>query len=311
MKVPYVIITEELIPEVRRRVSIELGRRGWSQGRIAGILGISQVMVSRYFHEERIPSVSLNSMIETVSRDMVSGALSGESHEEISIRFCTSVERCMKEGMLAERFRERFSMEPYPSCFGMGLGTSGRSAVLRDLSAALELLKGKDLSFLVPALKVNMAQTWEGGKSIGDVASFPGRLIDRNGKIVSASSAEFGCSKHLAGILLSAHGSHPSVLSVASFRFNDEISAAIPEEEGLAVLDRGEMTLEDLIGRAPLDDGGFVADPGDFGVEPCLYIFGRSSLDVALRALDLNERVGRCRSEGSKGGNDPHRDMNK
>ncbi len=291
MNVPHIIIVEELLPEVRRRVARSLRKSGWSQERIASVLGTSQAMVSRYLREEGNCPRSLSRMSEIISRDVTASILSGSEREDLSERFCSLVRSCTNEGMLSTRFRERFHQELAVDCFGSSSGPGQRSRVLFDLSGALKLLQGRDISPLVPAIKVNLAQAIEGAASREEVASFPGRLMERHGRITGALPPEFGASRHLAQTLLWAMKLRPEISAAINLRYEEMIGELLAGSPGLVVLDRGKSTIEDVLSDPSVKDLRFLVDPGDFGLEPCLYIFGRSSPDVAMEALEIMERV--------------------
>jgi predicted fused transcriptional regulator/phosphomethylpyrimidine kinase/predicted transcriptional regulator len=286
MRIPETIIVEEVLPEARRKAAMELHARKWHQSRISSVLGTSQSMISRYLTEDHDPKPSLQRMVDTVAGEIVAGALSGEDLEALSVRFCSITRTCMRMGLLKERFEERFGSRAHPFVFGEDPSHGTRFDVLNDLERSLELLKGKDLRRMVPALKINMAQAIEDAGTVEDVASFPGRLIDRNGVIIGARPPEFGASSHLAGILLEAMEKDRSVRAAGSVVFSKEIRQVI-EEGKLRIIDRSAER-----GGLPIDEGSrYVADPGDFGVEPCLYVFGISAMEVAIRILDIGESL--------------------
>ncbi len=288
MKIPELIISEEVLPEVRRKLAGNLRNRGWSQSSIASILGTSQAMVSRYLKEEHEIPGSISEMVNMITRDLEAGALSGEDLDDLSIRFCSSVRRCMGSGLLSGRFEERFGSRPHMFCFIDRSVTGPRSNVIKDLESALSLLIGKDLHSITPALKINLAQAIDGARSIEEVASFPGRLVEREGVIKGAQPPEFGASKHLAQVLLYAMEDDNSVRSVASIRFSDDVQRMF-EPDDLEMIDRDSSSLKQVM--TEVSGKRAVADPGDFGVEPCLYILGASALEVAMMMIDLQDGV--------------------
>ena len=288
MKIPELIISEEVLPEVRRKLAGSLRNRGWSQSSIASILGTSQAMVSRYLKEDHEIPGPISEMVNVITMDLEAGALSGEDLDDLSIRFCSSVRRCMGSGLLSARFQERFGSRPHMFCFNDRSGPGSRSDVIKDLESALSLLTGQDLHSVTPALKINIAQAIDGAKSVEEVASFPGRMVDREGVIKGAQPPEFGVSKHLAQVLLYAMEGDTSVRSVASIRFSGTVQRMF-EPDDMEMIDRDSSSLK----RVMIDVSGkrAVADPGDFGVEPCLYLLGTSALEVAMMMIDLQDGV--------------------
>jgi predicted fused transcriptional regulator/phosphomethylpyrimidine kinase len=75
-------------------------------------------------------------------------------------------------------------------------------------------------------------------------------------------------------------------------RFGPDVSSAIASMgEGLPVLDRKGHPMEETLSDEGMKLGSFFADPGDFGIEPCLYIFGPSPLDVVHKAYELEKAI--------------------
>jgi predicted fused transcriptional regulator/phosphomethylpyrimidine kinase/predicted transcriptional regulator len=293
MQPPHILVVEEILPEVRRRVARSLYAEKMSQSRIAEILGTSQAMVSRYLKQNSSPPKELLPILEQVSRELIVAAAAGDGPEEITDRFCKVVDRCISEGMLDERYRTRFGREPCRSCMGTATAGNVRNEMLEDLNTAVEFLKSRSIKDLIPALKVNIAYGIQGAKSEQEVASFPGRLPDKNGRILEPMPPEFGASKHLASVLLSAMKSDRNIRAVISLAFNERIKASFEGSDLiLQVMDRSDADILELLERKGSGDSGFTVDPGDFGIEPCLYIFGSSPLDVVSVAVDIQKRIG-------------------
>ena len=85
----------------------------------------------------------------------------------------------------------------------------------------------------------------------------------------------------------------PSLRSVISLAFNDPVRFALKEGgQSFLELDRRSDILEDLLGKQGSGASGIVVDPGDFGIEPCLYIFGSSPLEISARAVEIERMIG-------------------
>lgn len=295
---PHIIVVEEILPEVRRRVAISLYREKMPQEKIAAVVGTSQAMVSRYIRQDSSPPKELVSLIEKVSRELIVAALAGNGPAEITNRFCMVVDRCISEGMLDERYRTRFGREPCRICMGTDPDGSERIRMLEDMGTAVHFLKTYPITDLIPALKVNLAYGIPNAENEQEVASFPGRLPDRNGRIQDPMPAEFGASKHLASVLLCAMKNDHNVRAVISLAFNMKVRTALDNSNaGYLVMDRSETDLRELLERHGPGDKGLIVDPGDFGIEPCLYIFGSSPFDVVSLAVGLQKRIGDINEE--------------
>lgn len=288
MLIPQIIIVEEVLPEVRRRTARALYRDGLSQGEIGRLLGISQAMVSRYLKDKgRTPS-SLEEIISSISNDMEVAARAGCGGEELVEHFCGSLQRSMSSGGLVKRYEERFGKKAPACCYGSPMVGPSRSQVLEDLEIAVSYLVEADISDLVPAVKVNMAYAQEGAVSTDEVAAFPGRVPDRAGRILRPLPAEFGVSRHLAGNLIEVMEKDRGIRCA--------MNLALPD----GLID----TLKDMEGCLPLNAssaGGnlvrYLVDPGDFGIEPCLYIYGSSPLVLARFSVRVQERYSRRKEQ--------------
>lgn len=289
---PHLIIVEEVLPEVRRRMAVLLYSEGMSQETISQLLGTSQAMVSRYLRQRTELHSDLEPMVQMITNELTAAASAGEGSEQLTDRFCLSVDRALSKGLLDARYRSRFGREPCRGCIG-ALKEGGRVKVLEDLEKAVSYLRTHPIPNLVPALKVNIASGVEQAESIDDIASYPGRLPDRRGKITDPLPPEFGASRHLAALLLTAMRFDPSLRSVISLAFNEKVRFALKENDrSFKELDRSSSTIEELLEKDGPGASGIVVDPGDFGIEPCLYIFGSSPLEISARAVELQRIIG-------------------
>ncbi|MBN1539465.1 MAG: helix-turn-helix domain-containing protein [Candidatus Thermoplasmatota archaeon] len=292
MRLPHLIIVEEVLPEVRRKMALYLHKDGMSQERIAGLLGTSQAMVSRYLRRRSELHADLEPIVGQVSMELSAAASMGEDPDQLTERFCRTLDRCISMGMLDSRYRSRFGRDP-PAYFKVYRSESGRAAVLDELERAVEYLMSHPIPDLIPALKVNIAGGPAGARDLNDIASYPGRLPDRNGRLTQPSPPEYGASRHLASVLLSAMRYDPSITSAISLAFNVPVRSAMAcGENDLVQLDRSSGSIHELLQREGPGKNRMVADPGDFGIEPCLYIFGASPLETAARAVELQNRIG-------------------
>jgi hypothetical protein len=139
---------------------------------------------------------------------------------------------------------------------------------------------------------VNLAYALEGAASREEVASFPGRLPDVEGRFREVRGPEFGASHHLSSILLSALRSDRRNRAVINLRFSPQVSSALRKLGWeYTTLEKGRGKGKDGPPKVVTGKDQLVVDPGDFGIEPCLYIFGASPLEVVSRTYDLNNAL--------------------
>jgi len=286
MRPPCIIVVEELLPEVRKRCARSLYDSGMAQDRIAEALGVSQAMVSRYVKEGPREMGDLERPVSSIARSIEPLLILSKGNADVTETFCELCTRSIACGMMDEAYARRFqghTMPPANRCEG-----TVRDSLVRELTAAARVLSSRRIPRLVPAVKINIAQCLVGARGIQDVASFPGRLHEIDGIVMQTVPPSFGASKHLARILLEAHGADPEVVAVTNARYDDPIRAAV-EKAGIPIgtLDGSDGSLADLIVKGKRA----VADRGGFGIEPCLYIFGQSSIEVASSLIALQDML--------------------
>jgi hypothetical protein len=229
----------------------------------------------------------MDGFVNGIVRPLSAYAQQGAGPEEMTRMFCTICRHLIASGSLDARYAERFPGAATPRCMGGSFDERGEA--LADLSAAARYLGVSEIPRLVPAVKVNMARCLDRSSSRDDVASFPGRLQDVRGNIQQPLPPQFGASKHLADILLEAHEGDASVLAACNIRFTDEIGSIVGSI-GIASSVLGRDPTGRITGvREKVRDGcRALADPGHFGIEPCLYLFGRTSLELASLMVEID-----------------------
>jgi predicted fused transcriptional regulator/phosphomethylpyrimidine kinase len=141
-------------------------------------------------------------------------------------------------------------------------------------------------------VKLNLAYALPGAKTKDQVASFPNRLPDHQGRIGEPRPPEFGSSRHLSSVLLAASKGRHSISAVMNTRSGPDVFSALRAiGEEVAILDRAKQTIEGFLSEEGTLKTPFIVDPGDFGIEPCLYIFGTSPLEVVHRAFELHQAL--------------------
>ena len=290
MRPACIIVVEELLPEIRKAVARDLYRHGTSQEAISDLLGVSQAMVSRYLKGDPVRNLFPEDFLAPIIRNLSAYAIQGATPDEMTSMFCRRCQEMMGSEVFMRRYAERFPGSSIAACDIHDLG-EGRTSVLEELSASARFLNGRDLHDLIPAVKMNMAQCTGNAVDRGDVASFPGRLQDTDGKVRQTSPPQFGVSRHLAGILLEAHAADPSIRAVISAGLSSKVRDAIVRM-GLrsSDIDRDGSGILHFSGE--IKKGiRILADPGDFGIEPCLYIMGGSSLEISRTVVDLQDTL--------------------
>ncbi|MDG6225919.1 MAG: thiamine-phosphate synthase family protein [Candidatus Thermoplasmatota archaeon] len=290
MRPPCALVVEEALPEIRKRIAKHLYSRGSSQDEIGKLLGVSQAMVSRYMKEEIIRMEALEAFVDGMSRPLSALAETGDDHDLTDL-FCTLCSRLISAGYLDLAYERRYDGMRMPRSV-CNANYEDRSRIIEELSAAQRYLEGHMIPDLVPAVKINIAGCIKDPSSREDVASFPGRLLEEEGSLRRTLPPTFGSSRHLADILMEAHGSDGAVNSVMNLGYSQRIGSAL-DRLGVRskLIRRNEGQMVKGIGRLISEGYRAIADPGDFGIEPCLYLFGSSPLEVASMAVSIQKRI--------------------
>jgi hydroxymethylpyrimidine kinase / phosphomethylpyrimidine kinase / thiamine-phosphate diphosphorylase len=212
--------------------------------------------------------------------------------------------------LLAKRFITdaiRFSLplggghgptNPYAAAFR----DAERFRVLEALKGAAKDLRGRpELNRLFPEVQSNMGYALPFASDATEVAAFPGRIVRLPEGLEPASPAEFGASRHIAGIILAAMRTYPELRAAMNIAFSEQTLRSAGEKDLLAagfdrtrepddVKRREGSTLEwgtlEAI-RASTHRPDLIFDRGETGKEPMIRILGTDPQDVIRKLLLL------------------------
>lgn len=200
---------------------------------------------------------------------------------------------------LADEFMHDLESNPRtgtsPWCVTLSVadGRSGGQEALDDVLAAERMLRtAMPLRFL-PQIGLNVARALPDAQSPEEVLSYPGRLVDAGGALIAPAPPAFGASGHLARCLLHVRKREPAFQAIANVKGG---AATVKAAKRL-----GWRVVEIAADRRGDTEAPFrraidaqratpsVLHDGDApGIEPCLYIIGRSAVDVAQEILGLD-----------------------
>ncbi|MFA4646458.1 thiamine-phosphate synthase family protein [Pyrococcus kukulkanii] len=295
MRTPSSFWAEVVLPSIRAKVAKILYSKGYSQIKIAKELGVTQAMVSKYLSKYTLPELlePIEDEIDTIALTIAEMMEKNAGKEDI----IKVLERKFFDLLLDEKFcrlYEKYSGVRGIVCREILPGTS-RKEILDELAKALDiLLKDEKFPELIPEIRSNFAHSIPNPKSVNDVAAIPGRITLVKGKPY-AMPPEFGASRHTARLLIKISRYNPSIRAVLNVRFGEDVKNAL-ERSGLKIYylskeNRSEEETEDEIAGAFREESwDVVVDPGGYGVEPCVYIFGRDPLEVVgkLKKIEQN-----------------------
>jgi hydroxymethylpyrimidine kinase/phosphomethylpyrimidine kinase len=176
-----------------------------------------------------------------------------------------------------------------------------RYGVVQRLKAAFQELQEKRVGHLLPEVQSNLGYALPFARGIEDVAAFPGRLVRLGKEIAKVAGPEFGASRHIAGIILTAMAHDPEMRSAMNLRFTEEIvirarksglvvghfdrkaePARVKREEG-ASLSWGVSQVLQKAKKIP----DLLFDRGGVGKEPMVRVLGRDPVEVVSKVLSL------------------------
>ncbi|MCD6383860.1 MAG: hypothetical protein J7L88_05305 [Thermoplasmata archaeon] len=290
-------MNDTLLPEIRSRVSRRLDYAGLSQYQIAESLGVTQTMVSKYLKKRPLRfSEPIESHVETLAMEIANSILKGEEEASRVKLLCS---QCME--LRATKALCPLCPVSNPRecrvCVDLLTGErfTEKDQVVSEIKRAIEIIGKLDITPLIPEVRPNIAMCTEKAESAVDVAAVPGRLIYLDGTLKYLSSPRFGVSRHLSRVLLSARKVDPTIKAVMNLKWWDDLYTVLEEEEiAVSLLNRSvHGDLPEGCERALKKGSRALVDPGGFGIEPALYIFGEGALKIALVIERILKKVKR------------------
>jgi len=153
--------------------------------------------------------------------------------------------------------------------------------IINNLIEAFLLLKGRDISGLIPQVKINIAMAKQNSSNSNDVAAFLDGLIIADNKITNNNGIRFGKSKHLSSLLiyLKNYIEINAIMNVAFMKNIEKTSFSYSTLSKDFKFKNGKKNVDILLHK------------GDFGIEPCAYVLGIDAIDVVNKVIKLNEEL--------------------
>ncbi|HHV61962.1 MAG TPA: phosphomethylpyrimidine kinase [Firmicutes bacterium] len=184
-----------------------------------------------------------------------------------------------------------------------------RDRVLGNLVRAVELLEGaRDLTRLMPEVRINLVYALPDAKTPDEVAGIAGRITAVRGRIIPGGYPAFGASDHMARAIIELRRYDTRVRAGMNFKYDSKILKGVERycsEHGLT-LGRIDRTSEPeevraIDGRSmgwkiakALVDGKvpeiFYESEG-WGKEPLFVVIGGDAVEVVERFLDIAEVI--------------------
>jgi predicted fused transcriptional regulator/phosphomethylpyrimidine kinase/predicted transcriptional regulator len=296
---PSEIIVEEVLPTLRVLLARRLNEHGLTQQEIATHLGVTQAAVSTYLSDPTVESrIADHPRTDEAVDQIAEGLAHGEMDPYDALEAVLElIERFEDRGPICELHEERM-----PALEGMGCDLCVRGSnpelrterdVLADVREGARLLSTSlGVAALLPNVGTNLGTALPGADAIADVAAIPGRIYEVDGHVEVPANPEFGASKHVATVILSAMAVDPNRRGALNLATDDTLLDTA-RAQGLNTMefgadydDRGERL------RSQFDDNGvpdLLYHRGAFGIEPITYILGETGADAARTAVALSQ----------------------
>ena len=133
----------------------------------------------------------------------------------------TSAKEFMKNAILGGVLsgRGQGSVEPLSSLYQ----NAERWDLFQRVSRAVEILKDAKIGQLIPEVQSNLGVGLEDARAHQDVLGFPGRIVKHGENIVTLSPPQYGGSRHVANIVLTAMRYNPDKRAVMNIKYTPEL----------------------------------------------------------------------------------------
>ncbi len=176
-----------------------------------------------------------------------------------------------------------------------------RYRVIEALKRAFQNLQRRSIGPLCPEVQSNLGYALPDARTLEDVAAFPGRFVRIGDEILKAADPEFGASRHIAQVILTAMMHDPHMRSAMNLRFSQEILSRARKagfrvdhfnrkDEPLGVKRKEGSSLAWGVNQVLSKSEKFpdlIFDRGDLGKEPMIRLLGRDPEAVTAKALRL------------------------
>jgi len=304
MLTPVEFVAKHITPYIRGLAAVMLYEMGYSQPRIARLLGVSQPMVAKYI------SAGRSRMLEKLSEAGVSRELAEEIVRGY-VRRLTAGDRFGALSFLALVELSLLAYSSVCSAYEKVVGVQGACSSVRSLSESLdpivaeveaavrELTSIPGIHMFIPEVGSNVVAAREGADSIMDVVAVPGRIVKSGSQVVAVGRPTYGGSEFMAKLLLVASKRWSGIRAAVALKRCREVLKEL-EESGLSVCHVGPFTspqeyfreLEEQLSKYERCDA--IDDLGGLGLEPVIYLLGSSAVALVSRVREIAEKVSSC-----------------
>jgi predicted fused transcriptional regulator/phosphomethylpyrimidine kinase len=178
---------------------------------------------------------------------------------------------------------------------------SERYRTIQKLKQAFQILRDKKVGHLFPEVQSNLGYALPHSRGPEDVAAFPGRFVHRGKEVDRVADPEFGASRHMAKVILTAMIFDQEMRSAMNIRFGEDLLTRA-RKAGLAIAHfdrkdepasgkgREDISLSWGVQRV-LKKSKFIPDMifdrGGIGKEPMIRVLGEDPEKVVAKVIRL------------------------
>ncbi|PWI49222.1 hypothetical protein CEE45_02455 [Candidatus Heimdallarchaeota archaeon B3_Heim] len=288
------VVPSTFLTPLRKLIAQKLSNKGWKQADIGTLLGVSQPVISSYLSSSSSTPTSITSnptFKELVSQIITKVTGDNITNVKLMEEICSVCQSFRTAGPLCEVHRRTAAIDFLPNCSICFPSETSRKifddklTVTRELyDAAVKLVNsGERFAQVIPEVGCQFVSTTEGSQEIKDIAGFPGRIIKVRDMGQIVSYPEFGQGATLTQILLYFKKQSSKFNSLISIRRTEIILDIIsPKKEVLLTVEADKDWIQTLQAYSSheIQEIEIIADAGGVGLEPLIYIFGKTPNDI-------------------------------
>ena len=293
---------DSFLPSMRRLVTLRLRAQGFSQGRIASMLGVTQASVSLYLKSDGRAADPLQSLgVSQEDADLYASLLAEDLKKNPVYAVSTLYSLwsdILGRGVMCRGHR---SLHPELSqcdvCIKVfGSRETPTGDAIAHVAEAVRIVEGSpEFVGIMPQVSVNIAFAPEGASSVQEIVAVPGRIVKVGGRARSFMRPEYGASTHVANVLLALMFHDRSIRASMNVRYDQKMRRTLRRMKVHPLL-LGEAdvksdlemisSLREALNRAtsPVEA---VIDPGAPGLEPGVYLFAHDAVEVVRLGLKV------------------------
>jgi len=293
LTLPFELVCRDVIPYIRALVVQTLNDAGLSQGRIAGLLNISQPMVSKYLRMNK--SVIYGKLegvgvpldeVDQVINDLTNSLLRSDVLHYVRL-FTAYLNSLLSRGLLCRTHLGMVKALPTDCNICSSLFTGQADFLAEEVNDIFRRIKALErATSLIPEVGMNIVAASPNASSIMDTVGFSGRIFRVGGSIRAVGPVVRGGSKHTAKVLLEVLRRMPEIRYCIVVRYSDGCVEAISRSYGGVLLIKSHKSEEELLGKLRKEIESFrerlsaIVDLGGPGFEAVIYLMGRSPNDL-------------------------------